>query len=59
MDAHTFTLQIFVKIVNEDYAVLTLKRHSGTSLQLLAACLLLTLFSIAIRAKYKVTESTT
>ena len=42
----------------EDYKVLTLKCLSGNSLQVLAVCLLSTLFSIAIPAKYKVTEST-
>ena len=49
-----------VKTVNEDYIVLILKCLSGASLQLLAVCLLPTLFSIvAIPAKCKVTESTT
>ena len=36
-----------------------LKHLSGDSLQLLVVCLLSTLFSIAISAKYKVTESMT
>ena len=36
-----------------------LKDLSGDSLQVLPACLLSVLFSIAIPAKYKVTESTT
>ena len=48
-----------VKIVYEDYTVLMLKRHGGDALQVLAVCLLSTLLSIAIPAKYKVTESTT
>ena len=43
----------------ENYTVLTLKRHSGNSLQVLAVCLLPTLFIIAIPAKYKITESMT
>ena len=44
----------------EHYTVLTLKRLSGDSLQVLGVCLLIsTLFSTAIPAKYKVTENTT
>ena len=42
--------------MNKDYTVLTLKHLSGDSLQVLAACLLSILFSIAIPAKYKVTK---
>ena len=42
----------------EDYTMLTLKRLSGDSLQVLAVCLLSTLLSIAVPVKYKVTEST-
>ena len=38
--------------------MLTLKHLGGDSLQVQAACLLSTFFSIAIPAKYKVTEST-
>ena len=41
----------------EDFTMLTLKRFSGDTLQMLAVYLLLTLLSIAIPAKYKVTES--
>ena len=48
---------MLVKIVNEDFTVLTLKRLSGDAFQVLAVCLLSTLLSIAILAKYKVTES--
>ena len=43
----------------ENYTVLTLKRRNGDSFQVLAVCLLSTLFSIAILAKYKITESMT
>ena len=43
--------------MNEDYAVLMLKRLSGDALHVLAVCF--TLLSIAIPAKYKVAESTT
>ena len=44
----------------EDYTVLTLKRLGGDAwLQMLAVCLLSILLSIAIPAKYKVTESMT
>ena len=39
--------------------VLMLKCLSGDSLQVVAACLLSILFSIAIPVKYEVTESTT
>ena len=56
IDTHTFTLKHVVKIVYED---LTLKCLGGDSLQVLAVCVLSTLLSIAIPAKYKVTESTT
>ena len=50
---------MLLKVVNKDYAVLMLKCLKGYSIQLLAACLLSTLLSIAIPAKYKVTKSTT
>ena len=56
---YTFTLKYVIKIVYEDYTVLMLKHLSGDFFQVLAVCLLSTLFSIAIPAKYKVTESTT
>ena len=46
-------------VVCEDYTVLTLKHLSGDTLQVLAVCLLSTLLSIAIPAKYKVTKRTT
>ena len=45
--------------MNVDYTVLMLMHLSGDSLQVLAACLLSSLFSIAIPAKYKVIENTT
>ena len=46
-------------MVYEDFTMLTLKRLSGDPLQMLAVCLLSILLSIAIPAKYKVTQSTT
>ena len=45
--------------MNKDCTVLMLKHLTDNSLQVMAACLLLTLFSIALPAKYKVTESMT
>ena len=45
-------------MVYEVFTMLTLKRLSGDALQVLAVYLLSTLLSIAIPAKYKVTEST-
>ena len=57
-DTHTFTLQIrIVKLVHEDYTVLTPKQLGEASLQLLATCVLSTFVGIQIPAKYKVTES--
>ena len=48
-----------VKMVHDNYTVLTPKRLDETSLQLLAAYLLSNLFGVPIPAKYKVIESTT
>ena len=46
-------------MVYKDFTMLSLKHLSGDPLQVLAVYLLSTLLSIAIPAKYKVTESTT
>ena len=42
-----------VKIVNKDYTVLMQKHLSGNALQLLATCLLSTLFSVKIQSNQK------
>ena len=44
-------------MVYKDFTMLSLKHLSGDPLQVLAVYLLSTLLSIAIPAKYKVTES--
>ena len=54
---HIYIITGIVKIVHEDYTMLTPKRLGEASLQLLAACVPLTFIGVLIPAKYKVTES--